>query len=78
MDQYSSSLLTWSGRTGSVEASDLRWDVARTRNPLHFAIVSDRTGARREFYRQSIFYSDAQKYVTHDSLPQLSVTVFND
>lgn len=78
MLEFSSDKFTWSNRSGCTEASDLGLAVGE-RAPANFAIVSERTGARREFYRQSArVFSDFNRYVTFDNLPQLAVSIFND
>jgi hypothetical protein len=77
MLQFDSALFTWSDRDGSVEASDLGLPVGQC-NPANFAVVSARTGRRREFYRQQSQQMDVQKYVTFDKLPTLTITIFND
>lgn len=77
MQEFMSHQFSWKGREGCTEASDLGLPAGH-RNPTNFAIVSERTNARREFYRQQSVHQDIQRYVTFDNLPQLAVTIFND
>ncbi len=77
MLQFSSEDFTWTRNGGSAECSDLGI-LAGMPNPAAFAIVSQKTGKRQEFYRQSNNQQDVQKYVTMNGGPQVAVTLFND
>lgn len=79
MKEYPSSLFTWNRQkgTGSADCSDLGI-TASMPNPTNFAVISSKSGKRREFYRMSEFQQDIQRYATLDKLPLAILTLFND
>lgn len=77
MQNFSSSEFTWHAGKGCAERSDLGFKAGMPL-PANFAVVSERTGARREFFRHQTAAMDAQVYVTFDKLPTITITLFND